>query len=412
VSAEVSLHPSPPPQGVSRHLPLGIWALGLTSLLMDASSELVHALLPVFLTATLGIGMAALGLLEGLAEATSLVTKVFSGWLSDRLGHRKALTVAGYALAAITKPAFPLADSVGPVFAARFVDRIGKGIRGAPRDALVAELVAPPLRGAAYGLRQALDSVGAVLGPLAAVGLMLLFAGDARRVLWFASIPAVLAVLVLVLGVREPARAAPAVGAAARPPIRMADARTLPRTFWRATLLAGLFVVARLPEAFLLVRGHEAGLGTAWVPLLLVAMNVVYAASAYPAGVASDRLGARGLLLAGIGMLLVAHLCLAVAAGPAGVVLGAAAWGLHLGLTQGLFARMVADAVPAALRGTAFGIFGLVSGVATVVGGAAAGALWSLAGPRATFAAAAGLAALGAIACASRHTVAARGGAP
>ncbi len=408
----VPLPPANRPTPRAGHrLPLGIWALGATSLLMDASSELVHALLPVFLTATLGVGMATLGLLEGLAEATSLVTKVFSGWLSDRLGHRKALTVVGYGLAALTRPAFPLADAVAPVFAARFVDRIGKGIRGAPRDALVADLVAPQMRGAAYGLRQALDSVGAVLGPLAAIGLMLLFAGDARSALWFATIPAVLAVLVLVLAVREPVRAAPPE-AAARPPIRLADARTLPRAFWTATLLGALFVVARLPEAFLLVRGHEAGLGPAWVPLLLVVMNGVYAASAYPAGAASDRLGTRGLLLAGIGMLVVAHLCLAAAEGLVAVLAGAAAWGLHLGLTQGLFARLVADAVPDALRGTAFGIFGLVSGLATLVGGVAAGALWSFAGAPATFAAAAVLAALAAIACASRHTVAAPGRRP
>jgi MFS family permease len=395
----------------AQRLPAGIWALGATSLLMDASSELVHALLPVFLTAVLGVGMATLGLLEGLAEATSLVTRVFSGWLSDRLGHRKGLTIAGYTLAALTRPAFPLADSAVSVFAARFVDRVAKGIRGAPRDALVADLAPPSMRGAAFGLRQALDTVGAVLGPVAAVGLMLLFAGDARRALWFAAIPAILAVMVLVVGVREPARAGPAA-AAARPPVRLADARGLPRSFWSATLLAALFVVARLPEAFLLVRGHEAGLGATWVPLLLVAMNIVYAASAYPAGAASDRLGPRGLLLTGIGLLVIAHLCLATAAGPAGVVLGAAAWGLHLGLTQGLFARLVADAVPEALRGTAFGIFGLASGLATLVGGLAGGVLWSLAGAPATFGTAAGLAVIGAIACACRNTVAARAGAP
>jgi MFS family permease len=398
------------PGGTLSRLPRGIWALGFTSLLMDASSELVHALLPVYLTAVLGLGMVALGALEGLAEATSLVTKVFSGWLSDRLGHRKWLTVAGYGLAALTKPAFPLAQSAGLVFAARFVDRVGKGIRGAPRDALVADLVQPELRGAAYGLRQALDSTGAVLGPLAAVLLMLQFGGELRTVLWFATIPAVLAVGVLVFGVDEPARARSAGPGPARAPIGRADLRRLPARFWSAAALASVFVIARFPEAFLLVRGHEAGLGAAWVPLLLVLMNVVYAASAYPAGAASDRLGTRGLLLAGLLVLVGAHLCLALTDGVAGVLAGAAAWGLHLGFTQGLLARLVADAVPADLRGTAFGLFGLVTGVATLVGGVLAGLLWEIAGAQVTFAAGAALAVVTAIALLSRGSVGRRSG--
>jgi MFS family permease len=399
-----------------QRLPRGIWALGLTSLLMDASSELVHALLPIYLTAVLGLGMATLGLLEGLAEATSLVTKVFSGWLSDRLGRRKWLTVAGYALAALTKPAFPLAESAGPVFAARFVDRLGKGLRGAPRDAMVADLVSAEQRGAAYGLRQALDSVGAVLGPLAAVLLMLIFAGDLRTVLWFAVIPAVLAVAVLVFGVQEPARVAPASSASApaataRPPIGLADLRRLPPRYWSAVALGAAFVVARFPEAFLIVRGHEVGLASAWVPILLVAMNVVYAASAYPAGAASDRFGTRGLLFAGLVVLAAAHACLASIDGVAGVMAGAAAWGLHLGLTQGLLARLVADAVPVDLRGSAFGVFGLVTGIATLAGGLLAGLLWDAAGARLTFAAGAVLAIVTAIGLACRGSVARRSGA-
>ena len=396
--------------GALAQLPRGIWALGLTSLLMDASSELVHALLPIYLTAVLGLGMVSLGLLEGLAEATSLVTKVFSGWLSDRLGHRKWLTVAGYALAALTKPAFPLAESAGPVFAARFVDRLGKGIRGAPRDALVADLVEPPARGAAYGLRQALDSTGAVLGPLAAVLLMLKFADDLRTVMWFAVIPAVLAVAVLIVGVDEPPRNAGTVGAAPRPPIGRADLRRLPARYWSATALGAVFVIARFPEAFLIVRGHDVGLATAWVPILMVVMNLVYAACAYPAGAASDRLGTRGLLLAGLVVLAGAHLCLALTDGVIGVLSGAAAWGLHMGLTQGLLARLVADAVPADLRGTAFGFFGLVTGAATLVGGVLAGVLWEAAGANVTFGAGAALALVTAIGLASRGSVAPRSG--
>ena len=399
-----------------RRLPRGIWALGLTSLLMDASSELVHALLPIYLTAVLGLGMLALGLLEGLAEATSLITKVFSGWLSDRLGRRKWLTVAGYALAALAKPVFPLAESAGPVFAARFVDRLGKGLRGAPRDALVADLVSADLRGAAYGLRQALDSIGAVLGPLAAMALMLRFADDVRAVLWFALIPAVLAVAVLVVGVQEPVhpaprRAPPRPRARRAPPIGRADLRRLPTRYWSAVALGAAFVVARLPEAFLLVRGHDAGLALAWVPVVLVTMNAVYAATAYPAGAASDRMGTRPLLLAGLVVLATAHACLASSVGVGGVLVGAAAWGLHLGLTQGLLARLVADAVPPELRGTAFGVFGLATGLATLAGGLLAGLLWQTEGARVTFAAGAGLALVTAIGLACRSSVAPRSGA-
>ena len=402
--------------GSLARLPRGIWALGLTSLLMDASSELVHALLPIYLTAVLGVGMATLGLLEGLAEATSLITKVFSGWLSDRLGHRKWLTVAGYALAALTKPAFPLAESAGPVFAARFIDRVGKGIRGAPRDALVADLVEPPLRGAAYGLRQALDSVGAVLGPLAAIGLMLAFADDLRTVLWFAVIPALLAVGVLIAGVEEPPRAeatatATAVAGARRPPIGRADLRRLPARYWSAAALGAVFVIARFPEAFLIVRGHEVGLRSAWVPIVLVVMSLTYALSAYPAGAASDRIGTRGLLMAGLMVLAGAHLCLALSQGIAGVLAGAAAWGLHMGLTQGLLSRLVADAVPADLRGTAFGVFGLATGLATLLGGGLAGLLWEAVGAHLTFGAGAVLALVAAIGLACRGSVDRRSGA-
>ena len=400
-----------PHRSTLRELPRGIWALGLTSLLMDASSELVHSLLPYYLTAVLGVGMAGLGLLEGLAEATSLVTKVFSGWLSDRLGHRKWLAIAGYGLAAITKPAFPMANGAGAVVVARLVDRLGKGIRGAPRDALVADLVEPRLRGAAYGLRQALDSAGAVAGPLLAMLLMMAFVDQVRTVLWFAVIPAALAVTVLVVGVQEPQRTGPALPPRAAP-IGLADVRRLPWTFWSATVLGMLFVVARLPEAFLLVRGQEAGLGPAWIPMLLVTMNLVYAGCAYPAGVLSDRFGPRGLLLGGIATLAVAHTILALTGGLGGVFLGAAIWGLHMGLTQGLFARLVADAAPAALRGTAFGLFGLASGVATLVGGLGAGLLWSRAGAPATFGTAALLAALGALALGSRIAVAGDRGRP
>lgn len=398
-------------------LPRGIWALGLTSLLMDASSELVHALLPLFLTVTLGASVAAVGALEGVAEAVAQFTKLCSGWLSDRLGRRKGLIVLGYGLAALTKPLFPLADGVGAVLLARVLDRLGKGIRGAPRDAMVADLSPPAQRGAAYGLRQALDSVGAVLGPAAALGLMILWAGDLRAAMWFAAIPAALAVLVLVIGVREPAAAAPAARAEpGRPPLDWADLREFPARLWGILTLGGLFTLARFSEAFLVLRAAQSGLGVARAPAVMAAMSLTYALSAYPAGRASDRVGSRALLAAGLAALIAADLMLAASASTAAVIAAAAIWGLHMGLTQGVLSRLVADAAPLRLRGSAFGAFGLVTGMALLASSAIAGVAWDRGGAVLAFLIGAAFAALTLAALAadavfrSASTAAPRGG--
>ena len=372
-------------------LPAGVWVLGLTSLLMDASSELVHSLLPIFMTTVLGASVLAVGVIEGVAEATAAAAKVFSGAVSDRLGRRKRLVVLGYGLAAVTKPLFPLAQTVGWVFAARFVDRIGKGIRGAPRDALVADLTPPALRGAAYGLRQALDSAGAFLGPLLALLLMIWLAGDIRAVMAFAVVPAAGAVLLLVLCLREPA---PDSRPATRPPLRLADARRLGRDYWLVVGLGAVFTLARFSEAFLLLRAQDLGLPAVLAPVVMIVMNLFYAGFAYPAGAAADRIGRRGLLLAGLVLLVAADVVLALAHAPALAMVGSALWGLHMALTQGLFAKLVADAAPAALRGTAFGVFHLVSGAALLAASVLAGALWSRYGPAASFVAGAGFAGL------------------
>jgi len=363
-------------------LPGSVWALGVVSLLMDASSELIHSLLPIFMTAVLGASMVTVGLVEGVAEATAALLKVFSGALSDRLGRRKLLLVLGYGLAAITKPLFPLAPSVAWVFAARFVDRVGKGIRGAPRDALVADLVPERLRGAAYGLRQSLDSVGAALGPLVAIALLAWLVVDIRTALWAAVIPAALAVLVLVIAVREPERPAPATP---RAPIRFADARRLAGRYWLVVGLGAILTLARFSEAFLVLRAADLGLAVAWVPAVMVVMTVVYAAVSYPAGIAFDGGHRRALLFWGLAALVVADFVLATAASLPMLFLGVALWGLHMGLTQGLLATLVAATAPADLRGTAFGIFNLVSGAALLVASVLAGALWQLLGPAATF---------------------------
>ena len=376
-----------------RGLPAGIWALGLGSLFMDISSELIHSLLPAFMVTVLGASMVTIGLIEGVAEATAAVTKVFSGALSDYLGKRKFLLVLGYALGAFTKPIFPLAPSIGWVFTARFVDRVGKGVRGAPRDALVADLAPPSLRGAAYGLRQALDSIGAFVGPVLAVAFMVWFADDIRSVMWVAVVPAFVAVALLALYVREPQRA----GAEARAPLSVADARRLPSRYWLVVLLGAVFTLARFSEAFLLLRAQDVGLALGYVPLVLIAMNVFYAALAYPAGMAADRVSQRTLLLVGLALLIVADLVLAAAPSLPLVFVGAALWGVHMALTQGLLSKLVADTAPAALRGTAFGVFNLVSGGALLLASVIAGALWSAVGASAMFLAGAAFAAVTAV---------------
>ena len=364
-------------------IPRAVWMLGLVSLFMDVSSELIHSLLPVFMVTSLGATALMVGVVEGVAEATALIVKVFSGTISDWLGKRKGLTVLGYGLGAISKPVFALAVTVHWVFAARFLDRIGKGIRGAPRDALIADLTPPEIRGAAYGLRQSLDTVGAFVGPLLAIGLMILWAGDFRAVFWFSVIPAVLAVLILVFGVREPQ----AGRSAARPtsPVHWHSLREFSGAYWWVVVAGGIFTLARFSEAFLILRAQQLGLADTFAPLVLVIMNVVYAASAYPMGRLADRMSHGKLLAAGLAVLVLADIVLAQAQGLAAVMAGVVLWGLHMGMTQGLLSAMVAGAAPAQLRGTAFGFFNLVSGVAMLIASVLAGLLWDQLGAAFTF---------------------------
>ena len=364
-------------------IPPGIWALGLVSLLMDVSSELIHSLLPLFLVNALGASALAVGLIEGLAEATALIVKMFSGALSDYWGKRKSLALLGYGLAALTKPLFAIAPAAGMVLAARLLDRVGKGIRGAPRDALVADITPPEARGAAFGLRQALDTAGAFLGPLLAVGLMLWRADNYRAVFWFAVIPAALAVAVLLLGVREPERRD---GDKKRVnPLRRENIRRLSGAYWRVVGVGAVFTLARFSEAFLVLRAQQSGMPIALVPLVMVAMNLVYAAAAYPFGKLSDRVRRWTLLAPGLAVLLAADLVLAADAHWLTVLAGVALWGLSLGMTQGLLPAMVADTAPEDLRGTAFGMFNLVSGIALLAASALAGLLWDRLGAPATF---------------------------
>lgn len=366
--------------------------LGLVSMFMDVSSELIHSLLPVYMASVLGASMAMIGLVEGVAEGTAAITKVFSGLLSDYIGRRKTLAVAGYALGAMSKPLFPLATSIGWVFGARFIDRIGKGIRGAPRDALVADITPEQYRGAAYGLRQSLDSVGAFIGPLLAIVFMILLNQDIRHVLWLAVAPAFLAVLLLILGVREPRHAGVTTGTGKR--VTMSDARQLTGPFWFVIIIGAVFTLSRFSEAFLILRALDSGLSARYVPVVMVIMNIAYSLFAYPAGAAADRHSPRMLLVFGLLLLIIADIILAVANSPSVVFLGAGCWGLHMALTQGLLSKLVADTVPGRLRGTAFGIFNLVSGAALLLASIIAGILWNVFGAPATFAAGAVFAAL------------------
>jgi MFS family permease len=368
-------------------LPTGVWVLGFVSMLMDISSEMVHCLLPLFMLNVLGANALTIGLVEGLGEATALIVKVFSGTLSDYLGKRKGLAVFGYTLGALTKPLFALAPGVGLVLTARVLDRIGKGVRGAPRDALVADLTPPAQRGAAFGLRQSLDTVGGFLGPLFAVGLMLLWANDFRAVFWVAVVPGLLAVVLLCWGVKEPARPA---GEKRVNPITRANLARLSPAYWQVVVLGAVFTLARFSEAFLVLRAQQSGLPLAWVPLVMVAMSAVYAASAYPAGLLSDRLlfgrpPHRSLLAAGLVVLIAADLVLASSTHWGALLAGVLLWGLHMGLTQGLLATLVAHTAPVDLRGTAFGFFNLVSGVAMLLASVLAGWLWDQFGAAATF---------------------------
>lgn len=364
-----------------RGLPPAIWALGLVSLCMDVSSEMIHALLPVFMVTVLGAGATAVGLIEGIAEATASIVKLFSGLLSDRLGRRKPLALLGYGMAALSKPLFPLAGSLATVLAARFIDRIGKGVRGAPRDALVAELAPTALRGAAYGLRQSLDTAGAFLGPALAVLLMLWLGGDFRAVFWIAVIPAFAAVAVLALGVREPERPA----SAPLPALHLREAFALGPRYRRVLLIGSVFTLSRFSEAFLVLRGQQLGLPDAYAPLVLVALNIAYSLSAYPAGRLSDRLPRERLLGWGLLLLIAADLLLALADGLAALFAGIALWGLHLGCTQGQLAALVADTAPIERRGAAFGLFHLVSGVVLLGASLLAGLLWEGIGAPASF---------------------------
>lgn len=365
-----------------RRIPGGVWIIGFVSLLMDISSEMIHSLLPLFMATALGAPVVIIGLIEGVAEATALCVKVFSGVISDYIGKRKGLAVLGYGLGALSKPLFALASTSGMIFSARMIDRVGKGIRGAPRDALVADVTPPEIRGAAYGLRQTLDTMGGFLGPLLAVGLMLLWSNDFRAVYWVAVVPAFLAVALLFCGLHEPRT--PVVTARTNP-IKKENLKRLGVDCWWVIGLGGVFTLARFSEAFLVLRAHEVNIPLALIPLVMVAMNIVFSFTAYPFGRLSDSTSHRRLLQMGLVVLIMADLVLALSHSWVGIIVGVALWGVHMGMTQGLLNTMIAHTAPADLRGTAFGLFSLLSGLGLLIASLGAGLLWDIWGSASTF---------------------------
>jgi MFS family permease len=383
-----------------RRLPRSIWALGLVSLLMDVSSEAIHSLLPVFMATVLGASMLTIGLLEGAAEATALIIKVFSGALSDWWGRRKPLAIMGYGLGALSKPLFAMATGMGWISTARLLDRVGKGIRGAPRDALVADIAPPEMRGAAFGLRQSLDTAGAFIGPVFAMGLMMLWANDFRAVFWAATVPAVVCMAMLIWGVQEPERKP---GAVRTNPISRRNLARLSGPYWWVVAIGAVFTLARFSEAFLVLRAQQGGLPLAATPLVLIVLNLVFSAGAYPLGKLSDSVSHTKLLITGLVVLIVADGLLALDNHGGVFWLGLALWGLHMALTQGLLATMVANAAPPDLRGTAYGMFNLVCGVAMLLASGLAGWLWDRLGAPATFMAGMGFGALALLGLALRR---------
>lgn len=369
------------PRAGLRDIPRGVWALGFVSLFMDISSEMIHGLLPVFLVTALGASVEMVGAIEGIGEATASISKLFSGWFSDKTGKRKVLAIIGYGLGALSKPLFAIAPTAPVVLGARFSDRIGKGIRGAPRDAMIGDLVGTGQRGAAYGLRQALDSAGSFTGPLLAIALMTVLHENFRLIFWLAVIPGSISVLILMMGVREPA----ARGSIRRAAIKLSDLNGIGTNYWLVVGLGVVLTLARFSEAFLILRAQNAGLSLALAPLVLVVMNIVYSFSAYPLGRLSDRIDRHRMLALGFATLIAADIVLAAAPDVPVVLAGVALWGLHMGMTQGLLSALVADEAPSHLRATAFGVFNFASGFALLLASLVAGLLWEQMGPPATF---------------------------
>ncbi len=362
-------------------LPRNVWFLGFVSLLTDVNSKMVQSVLPLFLVSVLGTNLVTIGVIEGIAESTASVLKIFSGALSDYWGKRKELAVAGYGLSAVFTPLFALATTPARVLFARFADRVGKGIRVAPRNALIADVTPSSQRGAAYGLRQSLDTIGAFSGPFIATALLFYSNQNFRLVFLSAAIPGLMTITILIFGVKE----APKTSHERRNPLQWNALKSLGKSYWMLVTVALLFNLGNFSDAFLLLRAQQIGIATNLIPLSFVIMNITYGLSAYPIGVLSDKIGRKGLLISGFTLFSLVYFGFAFAQTPWQIWVLFALCGLYLGKTQGLLLANVADKVPEDLRGTAFGLINLVTGVALLPASLLAGILWQHMGSQATF---------------------------
>ncbi len=374
-----------PAPGLTRN----VWALGITSLLTDVSSEMIVPVLPLFITGVLHASVASLGVIEGVAESTASLLRLSSGWLSDRIGRRKPFLVLGYGISGVAKTAFALARTWPAVLALRFADRVGKGLRNPPRDALLADSVAPAWRGRAFGMHRALDTLGAGVGPLVAYALLARWPDGFRRIFLVSGVPAVMSLIVLGLFVRAPRRAAGG-------PLRglHLEFRALPGAVKRFLLADGIFQLGNSSMAFVMLRARDGGTPAAAVPLVYLLYNLVYAALSVPVGALSDRLGRRPFLVAAYLLYALAYGLLAWSGAPALVIAAMAVYGVHSALVEVSQRSLLADLVVAERRGTAYGIYHTVVGLALLPASVGAGMLWDRFGARVTFGADAALALL------------------
>ena len=368
----------------TRALPPLVRALALVSLLTDAASEMIYPLLPVFVTTVLGGSPAMLGLLEGAAESTAALVKLGSGALSDRIGRFTPIVLIGYAIASVTRPFMGVAQSVHQVIGLRLIDRVGKGIRGAPRDALLAASVEPAVRGRAFGYHRAADHLGAVIGPVVAWLLLQQLHLTLRTVFVLSVIPGLLAVLTIVIAVRDPATTSVRVPTAPALPSPR-DVVAMPRRFWAVLAVLLLFTLGNSTDAFLLLRAQQLGVPIAMLPLLWAAHHVVKSASSVPCGALSDRVGRRRVMLLGWTLYALVYLGFAYASSAMHAWLLFLVYGLYFGLVEGAEKALIADLAPPDRRGTAFGWYNAAMGVAALPASLLLGTVWTLRGPTAAF---------------------------
>jgi MFS family permease len=368
-----------------------VWVAGWVSFFMDVSSEMVYPLVPLFLSSTLGVSKSVVGLIEGIAEATASLLKLFSGVIADRFGKNKLLMGFGYGISTASRPILALASGWGMVFLARFTDRAGKGIRTAPRDAIIAASTPPGQLGLAFGFHRALDTAGAVVGPAVALAILAVWAADFRLVFWLSVVPGVLAVALIVWFIEADGRVRPAQAALAWS-LRGFDDR-----FWEFLLVIGLFSLGNSSNAFLILKAEQVGTSPAWISGIYVGYNALYALMSVPGGLLADRVGMRRMIIVGLGLFAAVYAGIALASTPQQIAALFLCYGIYMGLTEGVQRAYLATLAPKERTATAFGLYHMVVGIAILPASLFAGVLWDTVGPAAPFLFGAGMAALAAV---------------